>query len=334
MARLASLLLLGATAASAHAGHGHAHAHKHKRADGDQICATIDGSYVCWTQEGDYYGGATTSSASTSSATPTTTPAAAVNVNVNVAATTLATSTKSASTAASTGDSSSSSSSDSTTTTSGYLIDTYTDFGDVSCIASRATKAEIAQVGNVGGDCYGSNFFVITDADLAAKYDNTMAFSNATEDMTCYYWNKATADGSIAGWYTSTDSYYTFTLSAGQTVYLAAADGSQGAASCFPDSTGLLTDSNSAILGTWTEFTFVDVSTAWSAADASSIMAQDSDSTVYGVEVCTEDGATCSSIGAGMSSYTNAFSAAEAALDGIGINLDGTMKLNINLGYN
>ncbi|KAJ4388542.1 hypothetical protein N0V93_006000 [Gnomoniopsis smithogilvyi] len=333
MARLASLLLLGATAASAHAAHGHGHAHKHKRADGDQICTTIDGKYVCWTQEGDYYDG------TSSSAAPTTTPAA-VNVNVNVAATssapstTLATSTKSASTSASTGDSSSSSSSSSgTTDTTGYFIDTYTDFGDVSCISSRATKAEIAQVGNVGGTCYGSNFFVITDSTVAAQYDNLMTFSNATEDMTCYYWNKATADGTIAGWYTSTDSYFTFTLAAGSTVYLAAEDGSQGAASCFPDSTGLLTDSNSAILGTWTEFTFVDVTTGWSAADASSIMAQDSDSTVYGLEVCTEDGATCSSIGADMSSYTNAFSAAEAALDGLGINLDGGMKININLSY-
>lgn len=333
MARLASLLLLGATAASAHSGHAHAHAHKHKRADGDQICATIDGSYVCWTQEGDYYNPAST--ASTSSAAATTTPAA-VNVNVNVAATTsapsttLATSTKSSSTAAATGDSSSSSGS---VTTTGNFIDTYTEFGSSSCISSRATKAQIAQVGNVGGTCYGSNFFVISDPDLAAKYDNTIAFTKASEDMTCYYWNKATADGSIAGWYTSTDSYFTFALAAGSTVYLAAEDGSQGAASCFPDSTGLLTDSNSAILGTWTEFTFVDVSTSWSAADASSIMAQDSDSTVYGVEVCTEDGATCSSIGANMSSYTNAFSAAEAALDGLGINVDGTMKIVVNLSY-
>lgn len=329
MARIASLLLLGATAVSAHAAHGHAHAHKHKRADGDKICTTIDGQYVCWTQEGDYYDGTSTSAA------PTTTPAVNVNVNVNVAATssapstTLATSTKSASTSASTGDSSSSGSTD----TSGYAISTYTDFGDVSCISSRATKEQIAQVGNVGGTCYGSNFFVITDSDLAAKYDNTITFSNATEDMVCYYWNKIAADGSIAGWYTSTDSYFTFDLAAGSTVYLAAEDGSQGAASCFPASTGLLTDSNSAILGTWTEFTFVDVTTGWSAADASSIMAQDSDSTVYGVEVCTEDGATCSSIGAGMSSYTNAFSAAEAALDGLGINLDGTMKIVVNLSY-
>lgn len=329
MARLASLLLLGATAASAHAGHGHAHAHKHKRADGDQICATIDGAYVCWTQEGNYYDPA----GSTTSAAATTTPAA-VNVNVDVAATssapstTLATSTKPA-TSTSTGSSSSSGSVD----TSGYFVSTYTAFGDVSCISSRATKEEIAQVGNVGGTCYGSNFFVMTDSDLAAQYDNTISFSNATEASTCYYWNKIAADGSIAGWYTSTDSYYTFALPAGETVYLAAADGSQGAASCFPDSTGLLTDSNSAILGTWTEFTFVDTTTGWSAADASSIMAQNSDSTVFGLEVCTVGGSTCSSIGAGMSSLTNAFSAAEAALDGLGINLSGAMKIAVNLAF-
>lgn len=331
MARLASLLLLGATAASAHAGHGHAHAHKHKRADGDQICATIDGAYVCWTQEGDYYDGT-----STSSAAATTTAAAAIDVNVNVAATsaatTFATSTTSASTAASTGSTSSSSSSSSIDTT-GYFVSTYTAFDDISCISSRATKEQIAQVGNTGGTCYGSNFLVITDADVAEQYDNTVSFSNATEAMTCYYWNKATSSGTIAGWYTSTDSYFTFALAAGATVYLAAEAGTEGAASCFPDSTGLLTDANSAILGTWTEFDFVDDTTGWSAADISSIMAQDGDSTVYGVEVCTLDGATCSSIGADMSSLTNAFSAAEAALDGLGINLEGSMKIAVNLGF-
>lgn len=336
MARFASLALLGAAVVSAHPSHMHNHAHKARsveeaRAIGDTITAVIDGVEVSWVQESDYYTGETASSAS--SAAPAVTPAAAVaNLNVNVAAAATSTTSSSAA-AAATGDSTSSSSS--TTDTTGYTVSEYTDFADVVCDTSskRATLAEIAQVGNVGGTCYGSNMLVITDADVAAQYENTISFSGATEDMECTYWNKVSKSGAIAGWYKDEDSYYTFTLGAGETVYLAADNGTAGSASCFKKSTGIEFDNYGAIAGTWLEFTFVDVTTGYSGWDASCIIAEDADMTINGLEVCAEDGTQCSSIGAGLSSITKAFNSALAAADGLGGQIDGPVKLASNFGF-
>lgn len=337
MARLASLVLLGAAVASAHPNHAHNLAHKHRavapRAIGDKICTEIYGEEACWKQESNYW-----DPSASSAAAPATTPMA-VNVNVNAAVhTTLATSTKtsSAAYAASTPASSGSTSTTATTTTTdGYTVDVYTDFADITCMGDkkRATLAEILQVGNTGGSCYGSNMLVITDAEVAAKYDNYVRFYNAPEDMTCAYWNKASKTGAINGWYKDMDSYFTFDLPAAGTVYLAADAGTAGAASCFPASTGIEWDSYGAIGGTWLEFTFVDVTTGYSGWDASCIIAEDGDLTINALEVCADDGTQCSSIGAGLSSISKAFNSALAAADGLGGQCDGSVKLAGNFGF-
>ncbi|CAN8096234.1 unnamed protein product [Discula destructiva] len=334
MARLASLVLLGAALTSAHPGHGHNHAHKHravdveeKRAIGDVISAVIDGVEVSWTQESDYYNPAAPSPAAT------TAPAVA-NVNVNLgAATTLSTATKAyaaASTAAA------SSGSTTSTDTTGYAVSVYTDFSDITCLGSsekRATLAQINQVGNTGDSCYGSNMLVVTDADVAAQYDNTIRMYGATEDMVCAYWNKASKTGQINGWYKDMDSYFTFDLPAAGTVYLAAENGTAGGASCFPKSTGIQFDNYGAIAGTWLEFTFIDVTYKWSAYDASCIIAENAGLLINGLEVCLESGEMCSSIGLNLATISAAFNAALAAADGIGGNVDGTMHIAANWGF-
>lgn len=272
MSRLAALVLLG-SALGVSARHGHLHAKQRNveaKRDGQVITATIDGAVVSWTMSGDYYD-------------PT--PVANVNVDVAAAATTSAATTLITSTsvaaatstaaAAATATASSSSSSSSSGLTS------YVSFEDncSSTSSKRATVAEIAQVGNTGTEdgAYGCNYILVATEEVAEQYDNYAEFYGATEDMTCYYWNKIAKDGSIAGWYTSTDSYFSF--------------------------------------------------------DVSSIMAQTAGGTVNGVEACTLDESTCSSISAGAASVINAFDEALAAADGYGYNTGGTLKFKINLGF-
>lgn len=333
MARFASLALLGAAVVSAHPSHNHAHKHRaveQARNIGDVIVATIDGVEVSWTQESNYWGGA----AATPTPAVTPTPAAAVkNVNVNVAA---AVATTAPAAAAKTTTDSSTTDTTATTDTTGYTVSEYTAFADLACktTSKRATLAEIAQVGNIGSsDCYGNNMVVVTDSAVAEQYENTVSFSGAAEDMTCTYWNKIAKDGTIAGWYKDADSYYTFTLAAGETVYLAADNGTAGGASCFPASTGIEFDTYGAIGGTWLEYTFVDVTTGYSGWDASCIIAEDGGLTINGLEVCADDGTQCSSIGADLSSISAAFNSALAAADGLGGQCEGPVKLAGNFGF-
>lgn len=339
MARLASLILLGAAVASAHPNHAHRHAHKHRaveaeRAIGDTINAVINGVEVSWVQDSDYTGDEASTAATTSS------PAADANVNVAAsAAVSTSDATADASTyEAATSDDSITSSTTSSSSTTGFFVDTYTDFATIeeNCSTSsskRATLAQIKQVGNTGSTCYGSNFVVVSDEAVAAEYENTIKMYGATEDMVCAYWNKAGQDGLVDGWYKDKESYHTVDLPAGEAVYIAAANGTCGGASCFPKSTGLEYDQYGAIAGTWLEFTFIDVTTGWSAYDASCIIAENAGMNINGLEVCLEDGSTCSSIGAGLSSISAAFNAALAAADGIGGNFGSTIKIAANWGF-
>ncbi|PSR74039.1 hypothetical protein BD289DRAFT_380093 [Coniella lustricola] len=264
----------------------------------------------------------------TTLATSTTAAAAAAVTTTTAAAAVAAAATTAAAAASSTASASSSSAAG---------LTSYVSFEDNCSSASskRATVAEIAQVGNTGSEdgAYGCNYIQVATQDVAEQYDNYAVFYGATEDMTCYYWNKIAKDGSIAGWYTSTDSFFSFDLAAGSTQYLAIQNGTGGAGTCQPASLAPVTDANSALLYTWIEWDAVDVTTTWSAFDVSSIMAQDADGTVNGVEACTLDGTTCSSISAGAATISNAFDLSLAAADGIGYNTGGTLKFKINLGF-
>lgn len=340
MARLTSLLLLGAMGVSAQPhGHGHAHLHQkqrdvqpEERDIGDVIVATMGGDVVSWTQTEDYFAVAATLVVNSGN---TATSAASVSATPTYAATTLATSTATSAAATATASSSSSSSS-----SSGSGVDSYTSFSDYCATYSsssskkRATYAQITQEGNVG-DPYNCNMMLISSEEVASQYNNTAKFFGATEDVTCAYWNKISISGALNGWYKSEDSYQTFDLAAGAVQYIAFDDGSQGGAACFPSSSGLSWDEYGGLLGTWTEWGFNDVTTGWSGADASSIQAEAAGATIYGLEVCNADdtSATCSTISSGGSIITNAFNYALKAADGLGLNQEGSMKITVNLGY-
>lgn len=337
MARLTSLILLGALGVSAQPhGHGHAHLHQkqrdvqNKERDiGDIVVAVINGDTVSWTQTEDY-GVAAATLVVAADVAATTAASVSAEPTSTYAATTLATSTSSSAVATATGSSSSSS--------SGSGVSSYTSFADYCATYSssskkRATYAQITQEGNVG-DPYNCNMMLITE-DIASEYNNTAKFYGATEDMTCAYWNKISSSGALNGWYKSEDSYQTFDLAAGAVQYIAFDDGSQGGASCFSASSGLAWDTYGGLVGTWTEWDFNDVTTGWSGADASSIQAEAAGTTIYGLEVCNADdtSAECSTISSGGSIVTNAFDYSLKAADGLGLNQEGNLKITINLGY-
>lgn len=315
-------------------GHGHAHLHQkqrdiqnEERDIGDVIVAEINGDIVSWTQTEDYGAAATGLVVANENVAAASVSAEATST---YAATTLATSTSSSASATATASSSSSS--------SGTGVTSYTSFTDYcstySSSKKRATYAQITQTGNVG-DPYNCNMMLISDEDVASQYNNTAKFYGATEDMVCAYWNKISSSGELNGWYKSEDSYQTFDLAAGAVQYIAFDDGSQGGASCFSASSGLSWDEYGGLVGTWTEWGFNDVTTGWSGADASSIQAEAAGTTIYGLQVCNADdtSAECSTISSGGSVITNAFNYALKAADGLGLNQEGGMRINVNLGY-
>lgn len=336
MARLTSALLLGAAAigASAHPSrHGHGAFHQKARNEqqvdkrGDYIVATatFDGVAEVFSWAAD----ATTTPASTydSEAAPV------VNAAVTTSSSSTATYAAATSSAASTSGSSSGSGSSSSSAT-GTVIDSYTSFDDLCASSSkRATKAQIAAVGNTGST-YGCNYALTSDADVAEQYTSYVKFYGATEDMTCYYWNKISSSGGINGFIESEDSWWSFDLSSGDVQYLVIDDGTYGAGTCQPKSAAPATNPSTGIfLYTWVEWTMVDSSTGWSDVDASCIQAELANDTVNGVEVTAEGIDTTSSVSPGGVTVVNGWNSANIDEDGLGVQTSGGLKVSANFGF-
>lgn len=337
MARLTSLLLLGAIGASAHPS-GHARFHNkqrsqnQERAIGDTINAVIDGVAVSWIQTEDYGPAATPAIVADK-------PAAAV-ANLNVAA--AVTPAPSSATPSSTPTPASSSAaakstSDSSSASNGEGITEYTSFTDL-CSAAKAKRATLDQIkyaGNTGSSTdYGCNKVLLANADLADQYDNTAKFIGASEDLYCLVWNKIGADGGINGFFGAEAT--TFTLAAGAEQYIAFDKNSQGGGACFKGASedDVEKTSYGAIAGTWAEWDFENESNdGWSGYDASAIVAQAAGLAVTGMEICASNApdALCSTITSGGSSFVNAYRAVDADADGIGGQVSGPMKINIDL---
>lgn len=335
MARLTSLLLLGAIGASAHPS-GHARFHNkqrsqnQERAIGDTINAVIDGVAVSWIQTEDYAPAATPAIVADK-------PAAAV-ANVNVAAAvTPASSSPTPSSTPTPASSSAAPTSTSASTSTGEGITEYTSFTDL-CSAAKAKRATLDQIkyaGNTGSSTdYGCNKVLLANSDLASQYDNTAKFIGASEDLYCLVWNKIGADGGINGFFGAEAT--TFTLAAGAEQYIAFDKNSQGGGACFKGASADDVEKTSygAIAGTWAEWDFENESNSgWSGYDASAIVAQAAGLAVTGMEICAENApdALCSTITSGGASFTNAYRAVDADADGIGGQVSGPMKINIDL---
>ncbi|ROW01920.1 hypothetical protein VMCG_05511 [Cytospora schulzeri] len=344
MARLTSLLLLGAIGASAHPS-AHARFHNKQRQVedrdiGDIITAVINGVEVAWTQTADYGAPAETSSVSAGIV------ADKPKENFQIAATstyatTFATTFSSAatSTAVSSAAAATSTPSSSSSSSSGNGVTEYTSWEDYCSSSSkkRATSAQILYAGNTGEDSdYGCNIMLLGNSDLASQYDNTVKFFGGSTDMFCLVWNKIGSDGGVDGFFLG-DTATTFTLAAGTEQYVALDSNSQGGGACVAGSslTDVLTTAYGAIAMTWVEWDAENSSNGgWSGADASCIVAQKEGLSITGLEVCLEsDSSSCSSISEGASNVSNAYTADLADADGIGLQSSGPLKITVNVGY-
>lgn len=336
MARLTSLLLLGAIGASAHPS-GHARFHNkqrsqnQERAIGDVINAVIDGVAVSWVQTEDYGAAATPAIVAEKANAVANANVAAVATPAPSSATPSSTPTPASSSAAAT----STSGSDSTSTGEG--ITEFTSFTDL-CSAAKAKRATLDQIkyaGNTGSSTdYGCNKVLLANSDLASEYNNTAKFFGGSADMYCLVWNKIGVDGGINGFFGLEAT--TFTLPAGSEQYVAFDKNSQGGGACFKGASESAVEKTSygAIAGTWAEWDFENESNnGWSGYDASAIVAQAAGLAVTGMEICAENApdALCSTITSGGSSFVNAYRAVDADADGIGGQVSGPMKITIDL---
>lgn len=354
MARLTSLLLLGAVGVSAHPS-AHARFHnKHlkveERGIGDIITAIINGIEVTWTQTEDYGASATSAAAGIVADKPAVNEDIAVATSSSVFATTFSTAytstaaTATATAAYSTSSTSSASSSTSTSSSSSSSssasgVTEFTSWEDYCSSSSkkRATSAEILYSGNTGSSSdYGCNIMLLGDSSLASEYNNTVKFYGGSSDMFCLVWNKMGEDGGVDGFFLN-EGATTFTLAAGSEQYVALDSDSQGGGACVQGTslTDVLTTTYGAIGMTWVEWDAENTSNnGWSGADASCIVAQNAGLTINGLEVCFESGdSTCSSISEDAASVVNAYTAALADADGIGLQAEGPLKITVNLGF-
>ncbi|KAJ5885357.1 hypothetical protein N7495_009867 [Penicillium taxi] len=185
--------------------------------------------------------------------------------------------------------------------------------------------------GNIGNP-YGSNIISVSAAD-ASKYKYVVQFTGSdTDDWTVVIWNKYSSDGTMDGWYGKAST--TFTLSAGSTVYYAFDEDSQGGWAAGKGTT-IPTNSLGSYASTWGEFDFGStVNSGWSGFDVSAIQAQQANMKVQGMKICSalSDG-TCSSI-TSDGTASNAYTAAEAAIGGIGGNYPaGPQRLSAIIDY-
>lgn len=186
--------------------------------------------------------------------------------------------------------------------------------------------------GNVGNP-YGSNIIEVSESS-ASSYEYVVQFKgDNTEDWTVVIWNKYSSDGTMDGWYGN--ACMNFTLSSGQTRYIAFDTDSQGGWAAAEGST-IPTDSYGAYASTWGEFDFGSTTNdGWSGFDVSAIEAQDADLTVQGMKICDAlDSSICSSITTDAGTVDNAYTSDESSVGGIGGNLSsGPVRLAVTIDY-
>ncbi|KAL2785397.1 hypothetical protein BJX66DRAFT_347541 [Aspergillus keveii] len=260
--------------------------------------------------------GSSTTSDSISSSTVTSS-----ETETTTTTTPAATSSTSSTTSTSTSDSSdwSSTPSDGTYSTSG--------FGD----RTNSSGSGVSYTGNVGSP-WGSNIIEV-DSSSASSYKYVIQITGSNSaDWFVSFWNKIGPDGQMTGWYGH--SALNFTLAAGETRYVAFDEDSQGGWGA-AEGSSLPTDEYGGYACTWGEFDFGStINDGWSGWDVSAIQAQNADLTVQGMKICTAAGEDCSTITTGAASVVNAYTAAEAAVDGIGGSVtEGAVRLAVEIDY-
>ncbi|GFF44872.1 allergen Asp f 4 [Aspergillus lentulus] len=347
-----SFFLTAITAGSAMAGAHHAHEHAHRRhrlahnaelkarevdAQDDPAVSTktivnleVVTMYTTITRHKP-----TTTVAAAETSTADRQPLASINLDVAVnlldvlsattsTATTFSTSTSSAAVSAAT---SSSGNSVSWTSTPSNGVYSTSGFGQ----RTSSSGSGIEYIGNVGSP-WGSNIIEVT-ASTASQYKYVVKFTGSnTNNWFVSIWNKIGPDGKLDGWYGH--SALNFTLAAGQTKYVAFDENSQGGWGAAAGNS-LPTDEYGGYACTWGEFDFGNTGNAkWSGWDVSAIQAQNAGLTVQGMRICDHKGGDCSYITTNAAKVVNAYTAAEASVDGIGGSVSaGAVRLVVDVDY-
>ncbi|KAI9372957.1 hypothetical protein BJX61DRAFT_505027 [Aspergillus egyptiacus] len=243
--------------------------------------------------------------------------------------------------------SSSTPSSDSPNWTSTPSVFSTTGFGarttpsSASPSTSNARLNSISYTGNVGLP-WGSN--IITVSSLSAwTYKYVAQFTLPTSTTSNWFvsiWNKAGPSGKLDGWYGL--SALNFTISPGETVYVAFDENSQGGWGAAPGDS-LPVDQYGGYACTWGEFDFGDEENGgWSGWDVSAIQAQNAGLEVQGMRICSaaaaakdgKDDKECSYVTAGAGEVHNGYTASQADVDGIGGSVEGgAVRLVVELDY-
>ncbi|RAL04435.1 putative allergen [Aspergillus ibericus CBS 121593] len=199
--------------------------------------------------------------------------------------------------------------------------------------STNATGSGDTYIGNVGSP-WGSNIIQVSSSS-ASSYKYVMELtlpSSTSSDWTVVFWNKYGPDGKMDGFYGY--SALSFTLSPGDTKYVAFDEDTQGAFGA-AEGSSLPTGSSGIYDCTWGEFDFGStVNDEWSGFDVSAIQAQKNDATVQGLQLCDVLGGTCSSITADAASVDNAYTEAEEDVGGIGGNISaGAVRIKAVVDY-
>jgi hypothetical protein len=185
--------------------------------------------------------------------------------------------------------------------------------------------------GNVGNP-WGSNIIEVT-ASTASQYKYVVQFRGSnTNDWFVSFWNKIGPIGKLDGWYGH--SALNFTLAAGETKYVAFDENSQGGWGA-AEGDSLPIDEYGGYACTWGEFDFGNTgNNEWSGWDVSAIQAQKAGLAVQGMRICDHKGDGCSIVTTDAARVVNAYTAAEASVDGIGGSVSaGAVRLVVEVGY-
>ncbi|PYH86308.1 hypothetical protein BO82DRAFT_350549 [Aspergillus uvarum CBS 121591] len=171
-------------------------------------------------------------------------------------------------------------------------------------------------VGNVGVP-WGSNIIEVS-ASEAWQYKYVVQFTGQNSaDWFVSIWNKIGPDGADDGFFGH--SALNFTLSSGETRYVAFDENSQGGWGA-AEGDSLPTNDYGEYSSTWGEFDFGDEENdSWSGWDVSAIVAEEADQTIQGMKLCRHGTTTgCSYITSGGDTVENAYTPSESSVGGIG----------------
>ncbi|KAJ6443158.1 allergen Asp F4-like protein [Purpureocillium lavendulum] len=200
--------------------------------------------------------------------------------------------------------------------------------------SKRATAAEIAYKGNVGGtgDQYGCNMMIVSN-DIVDKYPYAAIFENKSgKDQKCVCWNKIGPKDLIDGFFASANpGALKFELPAAAKQAVVFDQNTQGGCTCGGPEIPIT--KNGMFGNTWVEYDFGNESNKqWSGADASCLAAVDEGMPASALTVCGGPENTCSIINADGTG-TNAFVKGTNAMDGLGLNIQGkTLHLAVTIG--